>query len=181
MYFNVFNWYWIVADSVTEVFSSARSIYVPVADETYQAWVAVGNCPTRIDTEHNLIAVLAVQASGITVPSPDGLIAYASNARWVKEVAGITVNGVLVATDDRSKQMILGARVKANADSAFTTPWVGADGSITVLTAAQIIAISDAVLSHVQSCFQSFATLVPGLIATPPTITTTAQIDAAFK
>lgn len=106
------------------------------------------------------------------------LIAYAADARWRKEVGGIIVGGVPVATDDRSKQMILGARLAAEADSGFTTPWVGSDGSINTLNAAQVVAISNAVLAHVAGCFATFATVKADIDTGD--ITTREEIDAAF-
>lgn len=111
-------------------------------------------------------------------PVPVDLTAYAANARWVKETSGITVGGVAVATDDRSKQMVMGARIAADADGNFTTQWVASDGSISTLTAPQIIAISDAVLAHVAACFAKYADVKPQIDG--GTITTPAQIDAAF-
>jgi hypothetical protein len=53
------NGYWIVAGSVTEVFSAASGDYVPVADATYQAWVANGNRAGRIANEDELGELLA--------------------------------------------------------------------------------------------------------------------------
>lgn len=53
------NWYWAVANSTTQVFSSAVGDYVPTTDATHQAWLAAGNKPTKIDTESNLGGVLA--------------------------------------------------------------------------------------------------------------------------
>lgn len=57
--FNPRDWYWIVAGSTTQVYSSKAGNYVPVADPTYQAWLAAGNTPSRIDTEANLGDVLS--------------------------------------------------------------------------------------------------------------------------
>lgn len=57
--YNPANWYWTVAGSTTNVFSSAVGDYVPVADATYQAWLASGNTPTRIISEAELGDVLA--------------------------------------------------------------------------------------------------------------------------
>lgn len=57
--FNSANWYWIVAGSTTQVYSSAVGDFVPVTDATYQAWLAAGHVPTKIDTEANLGQVLA--------------------------------------------------------------------------------------------------------------------------
>lgn len=53
------NWYWIVAGSITQVYSSVVGDYVPVTNATYQAWLAAGNTPTKIDTEANLGDALA--------------------------------------------------------------------------------------------------------------------------
>lgn len=111
-------------------------------------------------------------------PTQDELVAYASNARYAKEIGGIVVADVPVATDDRSKQMILGARVAADVDPDFATLWVGADGIIYPITAAAMIMISNAVLAHVAACFATFTTVKAQIDV--GTITTAAQIDAAF-
>lgn len=125
----------------------------------------------------------ALLASGIVIQTPQttasDLIAYAAAARWRKETGGITVSGIQVATDDRSKQMIMGARIAADADPGFTTPWVAADGSIHTVDAAAVIAISNAVLAHVAACFAIYAD-VKGEID-DETITTFAEIVAAFS
>lgn len=57
--YNPANWYWIVAGSATQVFSSASGNYVATGDATYQAWLAGGNTPTRIASEAELGDVLA--------------------------------------------------------------------------------------------------------------------------
>lgn len=109
-------------------------------------------------------------------PSQVDLAAYAAQKRWEVETGGITVGGMPVATDDRSKIMIIGARVKADADPAFTTQWKASDGFVTI-DAATIIGISNAVLAHVDACFE-----VEGVVQTAiteGTLTTTAEIDAA--
>ena len=108
---------------------------------------------------------------------PTDLAAYAANARWEKEAAGITFNGMPVMTDDRSKMMIMGARVKASDDPDFTTQWKTEAGFVT-LDAAALIAVSDAVLQHVDQCFGLEAQAMAGI--DDGSITTTAQIDAIF-
>lgn len=57
--YNPGNWYWIVAGSTTQVYSSAAGNYVPVSNSTYLAWLALGYRPTKIDTEANLADVLS--------------------------------------------------------------------------------------------------------------------------
>ena len=104
------------------------------------------------------------------------LLAYAADKRWRVETGDIVVGSVPVATDDRSKIMIIGARVKADADANFTTEWKTPAGFQTI-DAATIIAISNAVLAHVDACFAAEATVLAEIEA--GAITTTAEIDAA--
>jgi hypothetical protein len=52
------DWYWIVAGDETQVYSSARAATVSTANESYQAWLASGGTPTRIDSMESLIEVL---------------------------------------------------------------------------------------------------------------------------
>jgi hypothetical protein len=106
------------------------------------------------------------------------LLNYAAEQRWRRETSGMTVAGVPILTDDRSKLMIAGARLAATAKPDWTTPWHGADGGTYVLDAAMIVAISDAVSAHVQASFATFATVKAAIAS--GTITTTAEIDAAF-
>lgn len=53
------DWYWYVAGDQTKAFSSKSGDYVPLSDETFQAWLTSGGVPTNIDTESNLGAVLS--------------------------------------------------------------------------------------------------------------------------
>jgi len=55
----VARWYWAVSGMPTQVYSSAAGDYVPLADPTYTAWLAVGNNPLPIDSEAALGQVLA--------------------------------------------------------------------------------------------------------------------------
>lgn len=104
---------------------------------------------------------------------------YAAAKRWEKEVGGIEINGLTVATEDRSKTMISGARVAAMANPHFTTAWKGSGGEFVPLDANAVIAISDAVLAHVSNCFAAEAQVLASIEA--GAITTVEQIDAAFE
>jgi len=110
-------------------------------------------------------------------PAPD-FPAYAAQKRWEKEVGGILVNGLTVSTDDRSKTMISGARVAAQNDPTFSTQWKSSDGTFATINAAAVIAISDAMLSHVSDCFAIEAKVLAEIDA--GTISSIEQIDAAF-
>lgn len=52
------HWYWVVAGSLTEVFSTADAAYVVVTDTNYLAWVAQGNQARAINTDGELSWVL---------------------------------------------------------------------------------------------------------------------------
>lgn len=109
---------------------------------------------------------------------PIELASYAAQKRWEREVGGIQFAGLSVATDDRSKIMISGARMKADKDPTFVTSWKGPDGQHRPLDAATVIAVSDAVLDHVNACFVLEASVLAQITAGE--ITDTVGVDAAF-
>ena len=188
------NWFWIVAGDQNRVYSSAVNRYVPIDDAAYQSFLGTSALPTRITSEADLAEVLRHHAPGLVPdwlfsapsfvqPSPDAygaaqLKAYAADARWRREVAGIAFAGIAVATDDRSKQMLMGARIAAEADADFTTKWAAVDGTVHDLDAAEIIALSNAVLAHVNACFIIYSALVAQIES--GAITTTEAVDAAM-
>ncbi|TCR07363.1 DUF4376 domain-containing protein [Neorhizobium sp. JUb45] len=122
------------------------------------------------------------EAEGNTIPpyAPPAidLNTYTATKRWEREVGGIVVGGLDVATDDRSKIMISGARMKADKDPAFTAQWKCPDGSFITLDAATIIHASDAVLDHVNDCFSIEADVLAAIV--DGSISTSADVDAAF-
>jgi hypothetical protein len=177
--FNPIDWYW-KKDNATDAFSSARMTMVGLNDAGYLAHIAAYGNATRWpnDSEGNQ-SQAALQDLLNPYNLDASLVAYAARKRWQREIRGIVVGGVAVATDDRSKQMIMGARIAAEADANFTTPWVAADGSVSTLTSVQVIGVSNAVLAHVQDCFSIFATVRSGINGN--TISSRAQVDSAFE
>jgi hypothetical protein len=134
------------------------------------------------------VAVGMTYADGAFGPAPEPepigmteaeLIAYAADLRWRREIGGITVAGVPLATDDRAKLMITGARVAAMADPSWSTVWHGSDSQVYPVDAAAMITISDAVQAHVNAGFATFAAVKNAIEA--GTIKTTAAIDASFS
>lgn len=79
-------------------------------------------------------------------------LAEIAQDRWIQETGGVEINGVRVATDDRSQGLIAGAAMKAMQDAAYTCWWKGEAGWA-LLNAQTILAIADAVRAHVQACF----------------------------
>lgn len=57
--YNPNDWYWIVAGSVTQVYSSKVGDYVQVNDPAYSAWKLSGGAAPAIDSEDTLSEILA--------------------------------------------------------------------------------------------------------------------------
>ncbi|WP_407971474.1 tail fiber assembly protein [Burkholderia pyrrocinia] len=85
MFFDVTNWYWIVGDDKSQVWSSRRAKFVSTADEDYAAWLDEGGNPTKIDTIDSLADVLLVQ--------------YPAGAPQTAGVVRAKRNGALAACD----------------------------------------------------------------------------------
>ncbi|APT31933.1 hypothetical protein MCBMB27_02642 [Methylobacterium phyllosphaerae] len=112
-------------------------------------------------------------------PPAIDLSAYAAAKRFAVETGGIVVAGAPVATDRGSQAMIANALSYVQASGAASVSYKSPAGFVT-LTAEQIKAVGLAVGAHVQACFQAEDSVDAGLHASPPTITTFAQVDAAF-
>lgn len=87
-----------------------------------------------------------------------------ADRRWQAEVAGITVNGMAVATDRDSQALITGAALAAMRDPAYVCRWKTAAGFVE-LNAEQLTAVADTVRAHVQACFDREADLLAALEA----------------
>jgi hypothetical protein len=85
-----------------------------------------------------------------------------ADRRWQAEVAGITVNGMAVATDRDSQALITGAALAAMRDPAYVCRWKTATGFVE-LNAEQLTAVADTVRAHVQACFDREAALLAEL------------------
>lgn len=81
--------------------------------------------------------------------------------------AGLTVEGVSVATDDQSQSRIMGAALSAMLDPGYSVQWKSAAGFVT-LTAPQVIGLASAIRAHVQACFDREAALLAALDAGEP-------------
>jgi hypothetical protein len=143
------------------------------------AWSAEGvTYGASLTTQQRAAIEAVVAAHNPTIVGKPALTSYAADKRWQKETGGTVVGGVPISTDDRSKIMIMGARVAAAADAEWTTVWHGSDGQTYPINATQMIAISDAVEAHVNATFATFASVKADIDAGD--ITTLAEIDAAF-
>ena len=127
----------------------------------------------------------AVDADGrFTAPAvpkitPADLIAYAAARRFAVETGGVDVNGLRVATDRGSQSMVANAYAGMQAAGAASVKFKAASGWID-LTADQLKAVALAVFAHVQASFAAEDACDAGINASPPTIATLADVDAAF-
>ena len=139
-----------------KVYAEAGSSFQQVGGECPTGWIAMqGERPTP---DH------VANADGQwSLPEPDYPVIIAAR-RYEAEVGGITVLGVPIDTDDRSKLLINGAALEATIDPAYTMQWKKPGGFIE-LTAQQVIGIARAVRAHVQACFDREAELLAALEA----------------
>ena len=107
-----------------------------------------------------------------------GLLDYAANVRWRKEVGGTFVNGKPVATDRESQGQITAAVSLAQVNPQVSLQWKYNDDTWGVLDAAGILALGQAVAAHVQACFAAEAALSADIKT--GTVSSQAQIDGVF-
>jgi hypothetical protein len=77
--------------------------------------------------------------------------------------AGVMVGGIVMQTDDRSQQRLLGAVVAAMRNPALVVNWKTDDGTCVPLDAETLLAAADAIRAHVQVCFDREAELLTAL------------------
>ena len=85
-------------------------------------------------------------------PTPADENSLIAERRWQVEVAGVTVGGIQIETDDRSKLLINGAALRADRSADYVLRWKTSQGFVD-LSAAQVLAVAAAVSAHVQLCF----------------------------
>jgi hypothetical protein len=102
--FDLSNWFWIVANDSTKVFSSKDKDYVPTSNITYQRWLAAGNAATKIDTEANLGGVLASVGDMALQPIPAGVLDGYSNV-VADRITATYVNRLLFEYENRLRTL----------------------------------------------------------------------------
>lgn len=96
------------------------------------------------------------------------MLADLAARRWRAETGGVTVAGMMIATDRESQTKVTAAYVQAKADANFLIPdWKFAAGVWGTLDAATIITVGDVVVAHVQACFSRERALETEILAAP--------------
>ena len=152
---------------------------MPAAAQAYGSGIFYDGATLTVPDAFAAAAQAVMAVSGWDSPAVS-LKAYAAAARYAKETGGITVGNAPIATDRGSQTMIANTLADMTQRSVATVNFKTGAGFVS-LSLAQITAISKAVGAHVQACFDAEQAVDAGISATPPTITTTAQIDAGFR
>jgi hypothetical protein len=108
----------------------------------------------KVDTTQTPPAIVGLPAVVATLADVQaGLLNLAASCRYAAETGGITVAGLPIATDDRSKLLLSAAYAQAQANPSFSVRWKTGAGSWATITAAQVTAAYNAVVAHVTACF----------------------------
>jgi len=168
-FINIFDHYWNIGGSTTEVYQSKTNSLVAINDPDYLAWVT-GNGdaePTEsVETLANRLRNLAaplpawlMETSDFIQPDPgvyskSQLKHYNGNARWRKEQGGMTTTaGFPQKTDDRAQAKITGTYTAQNEVPSVVTLWHDAVGTVHELDAAGMYQLHVDLLTHINDCF----------------------------
>ncbi len=158
--YNPADWYWFVAGSTSQVWSSRRVQYVPVTDADYLAWCGAGNFASRIISAAELGDVLMQQwlpsifAAGIQIAS-----------------AGTPALNGTYAFDEATQTKIAGvvAGLAAGIPGGGSTfNWPDASGTPHAFTAANFTEFCTALKDYAYSYTQALGALLAGGSASLP-------------
>jgi hypothetical protein len=179
--YNPFNWFWLADDG--RIFGSAKQLIVDATDPDYIAWTGTNVAtpwPRDIagnQTDQSLQDVLTSYNLWID------LTAYTANARYNRASGGVVVTSlggsVPFLSDPQSRNTVNSAYdFMTQKGTGYTVHWKLSDGSFVVLNTTQMTLLMNDMATFVQSCFACEANTVASING--GTITTQAQIDAAF-
>lgn len=133
-----------------------ESVSFPVAEPL--KWIT---CPIGTQVGYDVLDDVAVAPSEPVVSFEDTKAAKLkelSSLRYTIETGGFMYGGYKINTDDRSKTLLMGARIEAreklDIGGTFSLNWKTEDGFVQ-LSAEIIITMSDAVRVFVQACFDA--------------------------
>lgn len=86
-------------------------------------------------------------------PVTTSLAYVIAEARWVRETADVTVDGMQFLLDDATQSKLSAAYVRASRNAALSFDWKLSTGTYVSLTSKQLLAIGDQVYAYVQACF----------------------------
>ena len=150
-----------------------------LGDDLYTQAMAEACVPCGESIAAGMLYDATTETFAAAPPRPADLATYAKAKRDETEAAGITVNGIAVASDPDSQTRVANAYSGMQVTGATSIRFKATSGFI-VLTFDQVKAVGSALFAHTQACFDAESQVDAGLTASPPTITTEAQVDAIF-
>ena len=133
-------------------------------------------------TDGALIAHSAIAAYVAPLPTVEQLANYTKDMAYarLKTARSYTASGVTILIDaTQGSRTDLGNLAQwGTANPTALQPWVDNAGAVTPVTGAQYVALTPLVGAYTLSVYAVLAGALAALRASPPTITTTAQIDA---
>jgi hypothetical protein len=155
-------WYWIVAGSTTQVWSSQRLQFVPSTDATYAAWLAAGNTATAIDSVQDLAGVMQQQV--LPILQTQGAQIQSSGTPAMNGIYGIDPVSIgqaaAIAADIANGDGLPGGGATFTYTDAF-----GAHGP---LTQSNFLDAYKALKNFVYGCSQTLAANLAGGTASLP-------------
>lgn len=126
-------------------------IHAALAAQGIKIWA---DASTGIVYSNNAVLALQInQAFDYVADRKAAKLLDLANFRWLKETGGIVVGGLQIDTTDRSKTLITGALIVAQADPSQTFDFKTVDGAYKQIDAATMVGIYQAVAKWVQTCF----------------------------
>ena len=148
----------------------------------YKTVAIAGGRSERVECSPEEEAAIRAEWAANEAKQPSAAVklkAHAATRRWEKEQGGITLPGnVKVATDTPAQVKIAELRRRVAAREVAVPFSFKAASGWTDLTENAIIAVDKAVAAHIQACYATERQISDAIDA--GTITTTAEIDAAF-
>ena len=138
-----------------------------VPDSDFPLQRAPAGCTIHANLQARPFLDRLVDGVVVPIPTPEptleakqgSLLARLAERRWEVETGGVTIGGMTVETDDRSKLLIVNAAARAREDSTYTVRWKVGPGTFITLDAAALISVEAAVFAHVKRCFAREAEL----------------------
>lgn len=130
---------------------------IPIPEDRYLA--VIGNPqPGKIRSHDADGLPILIDPPPAILTAADHRAAVAA-ARYLRETAGIAIDGIRVDTSRDSQALITGAALSAMLDPGYVFRWKTPAGFVE-LTAEQILGVAQAVRAHVQACFDREAELL---------------------
>jgi len=96
----------------------------------------------------------AVDTIALKALSLSNKLAALAAYRYEKETAGITVNGAIIKTDEKSQAKLTGAWAKGQMNPAVVLRWKGENGWV-IIGKSEIDAIAVVVSDYVEACYDN--------------------------